>query len=351
MIFNFEHWTSFFIMPSAKNVCFMALALTVFTVAAMPTSGNAVSLAKPAIMETSLEVRQAKPWDGTATLDRRNDPNARLAAYSQGQAIALAGLVAGTCSTASIIPAGVALPVCATALILLAINVLWQTVGMYATARGGGGDKRGLDGTNNNIVWYYGHTAEASFKQQVQSDYDLGDGHPVPVGHLHCDDGTSICHKAWYSYTKASNNGTAKSRNRVHITPPDHQWDDTNTKPTATKAAILPRQSVHGVGADGADSSGHDYLYGGWIWEDADLATEAAMAKENAKDAGDNILLQMNEQYKTNGFFGNTGVYCMGLKENANSDIANTGYLWYYQSLDQYKANQEPEYMDQCQNV
>jgi len=345
-------------MPAIRSVCLAGLAVTASMAAAMPTDSKAVSLMKPAVTETSLDVRYAKPWDGTTTLERRDDPRARLAAYSQGQAIALGGLVAGTCSSASVIPPHLALPVCATALVLLAINVLWQTVGMYATARGGGGggDKRSVNGTNNGIVWYYGHTADASFKQQVQSDYNMGDGTPVPVGHLPCQDG-SVCHKAWYSYTNQTANAASQNRHRVHITPSDHQWvssgnsSSNTTSSTPTRTAILPRQSVHDIGADGADTSGHDWLYGGWVWEDVDLATEEAMAKENAQDAGGNILQQMSDQFKNNGFFGNTGVYCMGLKENATSDLANTGYLWYYPSLAQYNAKMEPEYTEQCRNV
>lgn len=332
-------------MPSLGQLCVAALALASHRVTALPTEGTGSSLAKPAEISNSLEIRDARPWDGSTTVTARDDPRARLAAYSSGQAVALSGLVIGTCTSASLIPAGIALPVCAASLILLALNAVWQTVGMYQTATHQ--DRRGAAGAHNNMVWYYGGTAESSFKKQVQSDYDQGEGHPVAVGHLPCDDG-SVCHKAWYSYSAVNSARGSKNRNRIHITPPDHQWD---SKSTPTKSAILPRASVHGIGADGATKSGQDLLYGGWIWEDADLASEEAMAKENAHDAADSILDQMNDQFKSNGFFGNTGVYCMGLKKNPTADLANTGYLWYYQSLSQYQADKEPEYMEQCQNV
>lgn len=75
------------------------------------------------------------------------------------------------------------------------------------------------------------------------------------------------------------------------------------------------------------------------------MDTLQALDVENY-DAANSILDQMDDQYKANGYFGNTGIYCIELQASSTSDLATVGYLWYYQSLAQYDADGGPQYME-----
>ena len=332
-------------MPSTRAVLFTSVVVAAASIAALPWDST-VAARGPASAVTSVELRTA----GNTALSKRVEPphpNAQYAAFSAGQAIALGGVAATTCSSSSIIAPYLAMPICVVALAGLVINVFLQTVGMILS--GTGTSKRDfaqIDGPASPITYYYNHTADGmSFRQQIKRAYDAGDGYPVSVGHLTCDDG-SLCQKAWYSYSDRNVNGTMKTTHRIHGTPGDFDFSSSSTK---TGSALYPRQSTYGVGGDGYDSDNNPHLFGGYIWEDEDVNTLTALHAEDGQTAANNIIEQMNDEFvNDNGFFGNTGVYCMGMKSTASSDDATEGYLWYYNSLSEYTAMDESYYMQQC---
>ncbi|KAJ5092820.1 hypothetical protein N7456_008681 [Penicillium angulare] len=274
-------------------------------------------------------------WDGTTAVAKRSD----RAAYVGNASILMSSVVGGTCALATSNPT--AIPYCAAAIVFAVLGAAFNLFGALASPN----DKRAfsLDDDAGGYYLYKYPSIDGAPKMfdQLQDTFHAGDGLPVHFADTSCEN-NQTCHRLWYS--KIEKQGSDRVFHHVQSTPQDYDFRADSTSGTTGNHR---RQETHDADADITTESGSK-IYGGYVFETRDLATDRDITGMPVKTFQENVLDQMSGEYDDSKRFQNYGIYCMDFDTTDDPSVGTVGFMWYYADRDGYPSGSEESFMNTC---
>lgn len=320
-------------MPLPRGLTFTTLAVMVILVAAVAalpnTAGKELEIRAPG----GLDLDQA--WDGTTELAERSD----RATYFGIAGALYTSVVIGTCTLAGINPGLV--PVCSVAIVGALLGTFLASLAGIASS----GAKRSIDDADGYYLFNYPTLGGGpSMFHQMQNSFHAGDGLPVHIGDTSCEN-NQTCHSLWYSkIEKQDSLGKDRVFHHIHATP---QYYDFRANLTDGTTGNRRRNDVHESDSSVTSDSGTN-IYGGYVFETRDTATDQEMLDIPVKQFKQNVADQMSKEYEDNKRFERYGIYCMDFATQNDPSVGTVGYTWYYADHNSYPSDDEENLMNTC---
>ncbi|KAJ5266993.1 hypothetical protein N7478_009801 [Penicillium angulare] len=316
-------------MPLPRGLTFATLAVLVILVVVVT-----------ALPGKELEVRaeSTSGWDGTTALAKRSD----RAAYTGNASILMSSVVGGACALAAINPGNT--PVCVVAIAVAIIGVFVNLVAALASDPSKRSFSLDDDADGYYLYKYPSIDGAPRMFDQIQESFHAGDGLPIHFADTSCEN-NQTCHRLWYhKVEKQDSSGNDRVFHHIQSTPQNYDFRADSTNGTTGNHR---RQAAHDADASVTSDSGTK-IYGGYVFETRDLATDRDITGMKVHDVQQNVADQMSSEYDESKRFENYGIYCMDFDTTDDPSVGTVGYTWYYADHDSYPSGNEESFMNTC---